>query len=307
MAQLTNTVMMVRPTAFNYNPQTAADNKFQHRAEGLTADQVRQKAMGEFEGLVAKLRANNIHVHEEEDTVKQSADAVFPNNWISFHQEGRIVVYPMRCQNRRLERRKDIIAFWKEKLRAEVLDYSPYEKQEKYLEGTGSMVLDRVNRIAYACTSLRTDAEVLNQFCQDLKYTQVIFKASHMVDGQLSPIYHTNVMMSIGDTFSIVCLESMQDKEDRKAVSDSLSNTGKDIIPISLGQMNEFAGNVLQLCSSDGKRLLVMSTRAFNSFTPEQLTIIRKHCDDIVHSPLDVIETLGGGGARCMLAEVFRP
>ena len=306
--QCTDTVLMIRPGCFNYNPKTAVDNRFQVQLKGLTPTQVQERALEEFEGLVSKLRSAKVNVIVEEDTLKVSTDTVFPNNWISFHQDHKIVIYPMKAENRRVEKRYDIVDFWKGKSEAEVVDYSRYEQEGKFLEGTGSMVLDRVNRIAFACKSQRTNIEMVDQFCTDLGYTPVIFSASQIVDGQSYPIYHTNVMLSIGDTFAIVCLDAIRDDAEKGRVLYTLLKCGKcTIIPISEEQMNSFAGNVLQLSSSDGRRLLVMSTRAFNSLSAGQLTAIHQHCSDIVHCSLETIETLGGGGARCMIAEIFPP
>ena len=306
--QCTDTVLMIKPACFNYNPVTAVDNCFQAQLGGLTPTQVQERALEEFEGLVSKLRSARVNVIVEEDTLKVSADTVFPNNWISFHQDHKIVIYPMKAENRRLEKRYDIVDFWKGKLGAEVVDYSQYEQEGKFLEGTGSLVLDRVNQIAFACKSQRTNIEMVDRFCTDFGYTPVIFNASQMVDGQSYPIYHTNVMLSIGDTFAIVCVDAIRDDAEKGRVLDSLLKCGKStIIPISIEQMNSLAGNVVQLSSSDGGNLLVTSTRAFNSFSASQLNVIRQHCSDIVHCSLETIETLGGGGARCMIAEIFPP
>ena len=307
--QVTDTVLMIKPSSFNYNPQTATDNSFQKHLEGLTANQIRKQALTEFYGLVSVLKSKGVSVYVEEDTLGTSEDAVFPNNWISYHHEGpKIVLYPMKAKNRRLERRTDIVTFWKDKLGADVIDYTGYEKEGKFLEGTGSLVLDRTNRIAYACKSLRTNTEVLERFCNDFSYSPVVFEASQDDgSGRLLPIYHTNVMLAIGEQFAVVCLESIQNNDERALVSQTLEKTGKEVIPVTESQVNGFAGNVLQLRGTDGKTFLVCSTQGYNSFTPEQLLVIRKHCSDIVHTPLDTIETGGGGGARCMLAEIFPP
>ena len=305
--QVTNRVMMIRSDVFGYNAQTAVDNQLQQPGDGWSDAQIREKSLREFDGLVKALRAHNVDVNVVEDTHKVSGDAIFPNNWISFHQEGKIVLYPMMALNRRLERAPDIVALWKEKLGVEVVDYTSFEKEGKFLEGTGSMILDRVNRIVYACMSRRTDVDVLWKFCHDFNYTPVLFQATTQCGDQYFPLYHTNVMMSVAETFAIVCLDCVRNKDERAALSDSLKKSGKEIIPISEGQVKGFAGNGLQLASCDGKKLFVMSTQSFNSFTSEQLGVIRTHCDAIVHSPLETIEKLGGGGARCMLAEVFPP
>lgn len=301
--QCTNTVLMIRSSCFNFNPVTAADNSFQKQS-GLSPAEIKEGSLREFDDFVSQLRSARVNVNVEEDTLKKSADAIFPNNWISFHQERKIVVYPMKVENRRLEKRYDLVKSWKEKLGAEVIDYSHYEQKEKFLEGTGSMVLDRVNQIVYSCKSLRTNVEMLDVFCTDLGYTPVVFTASLMVNSQPIPIYHTNVMLSIGDTFAIVCVDAIRDEAEKALVLDSLQKT-RTVVQISEEQVNSLAGNVIQLHSSDEKKLLVMSTGAFKSLTASQLATIRQHCDDIVHSPLEIIEALGGGGARCMIAEIF--
>ena len=309
-SQTTSRVMMVEPSCFNYNPQTAKDNAFQRKLTGLSGDAVHKQAMREFDQLSDKLIRAGVAVNREQDTQQSSEDAVFPNNWISFHDEEdrrqRIVLYPMMSERRRLERRNDLVSAWKQRLGAEVVDYTKYENEGKYLEGTGSMVLDRVNRVAYACESQRTHKDLFHLFCRELGFSPFLFKSySRDEYGQLCPIYHTNVMMSIGTSFAIVCLESITDAIHREKVQTRLKEDGKTVIPITLDQVNHFAGNTLEVSSKDGNSYLVMSTRAFESFTDGQKATICKHVDDIIHSPLETIETLGGGGARCMIAEVF--
>ena len=312
LSQTTSRVMMVEPTCFNYNPQTAKDNAFQRKITGLTHQDVHKRAMHEFNELARKLTQVGIAVNRTKDTQQASEDAVFPNNWISFHEDEnghrRIVLYPMMSERRRLERRNDLVSEWKHKLDAEVVDYTKYENEGKFLEGTGSMVLDRVNRVAYACESQRTHKDIFHQFCNDLGYTQHLFKSfSRDEFGQLAPIYHTNVMMSVGTTLAIVCLESIVDMAQREKVQTCLKRDGKTVVPITLEQVNHFAGNVLELRSSDNSSYLVMSTQAYNSFSEDQKDIFLKHVNGVIHSSLETIETLGGGGARCMLAEVFPP
>ena len=312
LSQTTSRVMMVEPTCFNYNPQTAKDNAFQRKLTGLSNDDVHRKAMHEFNGLSGKLTQFGIDVNRERDTKQSSEDAVFPNNWVSFHDEEdgrrRIVLYPMKSERRRLERRNDLVSEWKHRLDAEVIDYTKFENQGKFLEGTGSMVLDRVNRVAYACESQRTNTDVFHHFCRDLGYSPILFKSfSRDEFGKLSPIYHTNVMMSVGTTLAIVCLESIIDASHREKVQTRLKEDGKVVVPITLDQVNHFAGNVLELMNSEGNNYLVMSTRAYHAFTHHQKEIISTYVDGIIHSKLDTIETLGGGGARCMIAEVFPP
>ena len=310
--QTTSRVMMVEPSCFNYNPQTAKDNAFQRKMTGLTNEDVHRRAMHEFNELARKLTQAGIAVNRTKDTKQASEDAVFPNNWISFHKEAdgrrRIVLYPMMSERRRLERRNDLISEWKHKLDAEVVDYTKYENEGKFLEGTGSMVLDRENRVAYACESQRTHKDIFHRFCHDLGYSPYLFKSySRDEFGELTPIYHTNVMMSVGTTFAIVCLESILDVTHREKVQTRLRDDGKEVVPITLEQVDHFAGNVLELRSGDENSFLVMSTQAYNSFSEDQKGVILKHVNGIIHSSLETIETLGGGGARCMLAEVFPP
>ena len=313
MAQITNRVMMIKPACFNFNPETAPSNVFQSKIECMTDAQVQEKALLEFHTLVSKLKEVKIQVSIFDDIIKISSDSVFPNNWISFHSEcfgsPKVVLYPMLSEKRRKEKSEEVISHWTKALNSDLIDYSHFELQGKFLEGTGSMVLDRVHRIAYACTSPRTDVDVLNQFCRDFDYTPVVFRSSlsSKDDGHLHDVYHTNVMMSVGDTFAIICLESIPDEKERDQVVQSLEKTNKEIITITARQVNEFAGNVLQLASVDGRTHVIMSTRAFNVFTEQQRTLIKKHCDSIVSVPLDVIERAGGGGTRCMIAEVFPP
>ena len=311
LSQITSRVMMVEPSCFNYNPQTAKDNAFQRKLTGLTSDAVHKRAMHEFDQLSRKLAQAGVVVNRTKDTQQRSEDAVFPNNWISFHEDtdGRtkIVLYPMMSERRRLERRNDLVSEWKHRLGAEVIDYTEYENEGKYLEGTGSMVLDRLNKVAYACESQRTQKDLFHRFCHDLGYSPFLFKSySRDEYGQLCPIYHTNVMMSVGTTFAIVCLESIIDVAHRNKVHTRLKDDGKTVVPITLEQVNHFGGNVLQVKSfMDDSSYLVMSTQAYHAFTDDQREVISKHVNGIIHSSLETIETLGGGGARCMLAEVF--
>ncbi|QPH40200.1 citrulline utilization hydrolase CtlX [Pedobacter endophyticus] len=300
--QTTNHLLMIRPVDFKFNEQTAANNKFQ---EASTENDVQDRALKEFDGFVKLLSANDIDVTVVDDTLQpETPDSIFPNNWISLHDDGSVYLYPMFSENRRLERRKEIIDGLKEKFEVNhVADLSFYEQQHAFLEGTGSMVLDRDHKIAYAGLSVRTDEEVLNNFCMLTGYEPVSFQA---VDGANFPIYHTNVMMCVGDRFAVVCLDSIPDQEERLAVTLSLTSTGKEIIAISLDQMNHFAGNMLQVANTSGESLLVMSEQAYLSLTEEQVTVLEKYCR-IVYSPLYVIEQNGGGSARCMLAEIHLP
>ena len=307
--QTTDTVFMIEPTYFDYNPATAGDNLYQSLPNHLqlSGREVSDLAMQEFDSLVALLRQYGVRViiQSPPEEHVDCSDAVFPNNWVSFH-EGRIVVYPMMTENRRKERRMDLVKKFCEELSADVVDYTLWETEGKFLEGTGSMVLDRVNKICYACLSQRTDPVVLEQFCQDFDYQSVTFEASQTApDGQIWPVYHTNVMCSVGDTFALLCSESIRDPIQRNKVIDSMTSTGKVVIDVKENQVYQFAGNTLQLRSQSGKRLLVMSTRAYESLHSHQRSALLRHVDHILHVPLVVIETLGGGGARCMIAEVF--
>ena len=307
--QTTDKVFMIHPKYFNYNPATAEDNKYQVLPDYLkqsTPEAVSALAIGEFNSLVSLVKEHGVGVILEyplEDQ-RDCSDAVFPNNWVSFH-EGRIVLYPMMAENRRRERRWDVVKRLSKELRAEVVDYTKWEEDGKFLEGTGSMVLDRVNKICYACLSQRTHPDVLEQFCKDFEYKPVTFRASQAApDGQLWPVYHTNVICSIGDTFALLCSESIRALDQRKVVA-SIESTGKEVVDIKEEQVYQFAANTLQLRSKSGERLLVMSTAAYESLQEHQLAALRRHLDHILHVPLSTIEALGGGGARCMIAEVF--
>lgn len=293
---------MIRPVDFKFNEQTAGNNKFQV-ASGQS--DVQSLALNEFDGFVDLLRKNDVDVTVVDDTLQpETPDSIFPNNWVSFHDDGSVYLYPMFSENRRLERRKEILDGLKEKFEVNhVSDLSFYETQYAFLEGTGSMVLDRVNKIAYACLSVRTDQEVLDNFCLLTGYESVSFQA---VDSTNFPIYHTNVMMCIGDQFAVICLDAIPNQEERLAVTLSLNSTGKQIIEITLDQMNHFAGNMLQVANQSGESLLVMSEQAYLSLTADQLNILEKYAR-MVYAPLYTIEKNGGGSARCMLAEIHLP
>lgn len=300
--QTTNHILMIRPVDFKFNTQTAGNNKFQ---EATLQDNVQQQALAEFDGFVAMLRSNGVDVTVIDDTLQsETPDSIFPNNWVSFHEDGSVYLYPMFSENRRLERRRDIIDTIGEKFQLNhVSDLSFFEQQVLFLEGTGSMVLDRQNKIAYACLSVRTDEEVLNNFCMLTGYTPVAFQA---VDESRFPIYHTNVMMCIGDQFAVVCFDSIPNSAEKEMVKQSLLATGKELVDITFDQMNHFAGNMLQVKGKDGQSLLVMSEQAYLSLNPEQLATLTQYAK-IVHAPLYTIEKNGGGSARCMLAEVHLP
>lgn len=318
-SQVSDRVFMVRPTAFYSNPETAPDNVFQNLAAAANRETTQAAALGEFEGLVEKLIGAGVDVTVLEDASK-GPDAIFPNNWISFHsgkgpnkevEGGRghvISLFPMLSPHRRNERQKVIIEHWTKVLGAEVRNYCTFESEGMFLEGTGSMVFDRVNNIVYAGLSKRTHSIPLEQFCRDFKSKLVTFRAcSAMSNGKQIPIYHTNVMLQISTSFAVICLDSITDIGERELVRKTLESTGKEIIPVSLQQLSNFACNILQLRGAGGNLILVMSTRAYKSFTREQLATFARHSCSVVHSDLAVVETCGGGSARCMIAEVFPP
>jgi hypothetical protein len=300
--QTTNHILMIRPVDFKFNTETAGNNKFQQQS---AATDVQSLALAEFDGFVALLRSNGVQVTVIDDTLTPATpDSIFPNNWVSFHDNGEVILYPMFSENRRAERRSEIIDSIHEKfLITRTLDLSGNEKENIFLEGTGSLVLDRVNRIAYACLSLRTDKKVLAEFCSKAGYRSVVFNA---LDDQGFPIYHTNVMMCIGSEFAVVCFDSVPDIAERAALKQSFIDTHKEIIDISFAQMNQFAGNMLEVKSDTGEDLLVMSEQAYLSLTSEQITALSKHCR-LIYAPLYTIEKNGGGSARCMLAEIHLP
>lgn len=300
--QSTNHILMIRPVDFKFNEQTAGNNKFQ---EASTQDNVQAEALKEFDGFVDLLRKNDVDVTVVDDTLSpEKPDSIFPNNWVSFHEDGSVYLYPMFSENRRLERRKDILEELKNKFEVNhVSDLSFYEQQHLFLEGTGSMVLDRPNKIAYACLSVRTDEEVLNNFCMLTSYEPVAFQA---IDAERFPIYHTNVMMCVADQFAVICLESIPNVDEKEKVALSLIDSGKKIIEITLAQMNRFAGNMLQVKNAQGENLLVMSEQAYLCLTPEQVATLEQF-NKIIYAPLYTIEKNGGGSARCMLAEVHLP
>ncbi|UOX34063.1 arginine deiminase-related protein [Flavobacterium sediminilitoris] len=309
MNQTTNTILMIRPVAFRMNEQTAVNNYYQKVLDGLLPATVNAKAQAEFDAYVEKLRAVGINVIVVDDTVSpDTPDSIFPNNWVSFHETGDVVLYPMFAENRRQERREDILDILEEKgfLINEIMDYTSAEEDEFFLEGTGSIVLDRKNGIAYCALSPRADEELFIEFCEDFDYSPVIFEAFQTVNGQRKHIYHTNVIMCVAETFAVICADCIDDKAERKMVLSNLKESGKEVILITEEQVNSFAGNMLQVQGKDNERFLIMSNAAYESLTKEQVGKIEKHCK-IVHASLDIIEACGGGSARCMMAEVFLP
>jgi len=306
--QYTSTILMVEPTAFYYNPETAVNNFFQTETNDSKED-IQAEALKEFNQMVSDLRSKGVNVITLKDTpTPHTPDSIFPNNWISFHANGNVVLYPMFAKNRRDERREEeVLSLLEEKgfLINDVIDFTSAEEDEIFLEGTGSIILDRENELAYACISQRTDEDLLIEFCEELEYTPVIFHANQTVNGDRKPIYHTNVMMCIADKYAVVCLDSIDDKKEKKNVCEYLLESGKEIIAITEAQMHQFAGNMLQV-GGLGQSYLVMSQTAFNSLSDDQKTKIENY-NPILPVKIDLIEKLGGGSARCMMAEVFLP
>ena len=308
MKQVTNTILMIRPVAFRMNEQTAVNNYFQEDLDLKNAE-INKKAQEEFDSFVGKLQDAGINVIvESDDLLMDTPDSVFPNNWVSFHENGDVAIYPMFAENRRKERREEIfIRLENEGFKIEnIVDYTEAEEEGIFLEGTGSLVLDRINRKAYCALSPRADEELFIEFCEDFEYSPIIFTANQSVDNERLPIYHTNVMMCMGEKFCVICLDAIDDKKEKKNVLMHLREDKKEVIAISESQMHHFAGNMLELSNDLGEHICVMSSAAYNSLNIDQLEKLQKHCK-IVHSNIDTIETCGGGSARCMMAEVFLP
>jgi hypothetical protein len=301
--QSTNSVLMIRPSRFYPNPETAPDNAFQRRA-GRDIDALTGLARTEFDTAVQALRDAGIKVHLFEDTPEpEKPDAVFPNNWISTHHDGRIALFPMYSALRRRERRHDIIEELRQHYRVtKVIDYSQFEEEGWCLEGTGSLVLDHVNRIAYASLSNRSNPKVIQRFADDFGYEPVTF-TSIGIDGQ--PIYHTNVMMCIGTNFALAGLAMIPDKAERQKLRERLQASGKEIVELEPQQVANFAGNAIELNDVNGEKLLVVSARAVPMLTEEQRTVLKRHMR-LVPLRLPTIE-MGGGSARCMLATIHLP
>ena len=307
MKQTTNTILMVRPASFRMNEQTAVNNYYQQKLAGMLPATINAKAQQEFDAFVIKLRAVGVNVIVIEDTKEpDTPDALFPNNWISFHENGDVAIYPMFAENRRLEKREDVLEILETKgfEIKNVIDYSEAEEEGVFLEGTGSMILDRTNSKAYCALSPRADEELFIEFCEDFEYTPVIFTANQTINEKREAIYHTNVMMCVAENFVVICVEAIDDKKEKKNVLKHFKSDRKEIIAITEKQVNQFAGNMLQVKGANNERFLIMSSSAYKSLTKEQLQKIEKH-NAIIHSPLDTIEFCGGGSARCMMAEVF--
>jgi hypothetical protein len=304
-------VLMVRPARFGFNPETAASNAFQSapspgQVPGRIGTDAQASALREFDGLADQLQRAGIEVVVGEDTPEPpKPDAIFPNNWVSFHHDGTVVLYPMLAPNRRQERREDLLRRVTREGGFRVVrtvDLTHRETEGEFLEGTGSMVLDRTNRIAYACLSPRTDLDVLGEFAQLLDYELVTFEA---LDVDASPIYHTNVLMAVGTRFAVLCADVVRDHGSRTAVTEKLCATGHRVIEISIGQMERFAGNLLELAAPSGK-VIALSTNAWGSLEPPQRRVLEGE-GTVVAADIPVIERLGGGGVRCMLAEIHLP
>jgi hypothetical protein len=300
--QTTSNILMIRPVNFSFNAETAVNNAFQVPGQDSNAQ---EKASREFDLFVEKLRSYEINVTVINDTPDPNTpDSIFPNNWISFHDDGTVVLYPMFAVNRRAERKQHVLQdIFNQFDHSRLVDLSSSEKQNLFLEGTGSMVLDRENKIAYACLSPRTNLSLLHQFCEKLGYTSVSF---HAKDQNGQEIYHTNVMMCVADRYVVICLDSIPEQREKEHVVNTINSTNKQIIEITIDQMNAFAGNMLQVNNKQGQPFLVMSSQAYHSLFDEQLATLESF-NPIIHSDLTTIETNGGGSARCMMAEIFLP
>jgi len=307
MRQITDTIFMVRPIQFRLNEETAVNNYYQD--EGVKIIDQNKKAQDEFDAFAKALQDKGINVLIVQDRIEfDTPDSIFPNNWISTHENGDVALYPMFAENRRRERRPDAM----ELMETEgfqinnVIDYTSAEDEGIFLEGTGSLLLDRVNRKAYCSLSARADEEMMIEFCEDFEYTPVIFKAYQTVGDERLSIYHTNVMMALGEDYAVICLDSIDDKKEAKNVLNHLKEDGKEVIKITEAQVNAFAGNMMQVHNDKGERILVMSDQAYNSLTAVQIEKLETY-NEILHPSISTIETLGGGSVRCMMAEVFLP
>ena len=307
MKQSTNSILMIRPNNFGYNEETALDNHYQN--QGSLEMDSNENAQKEFDNMVFNLRQNGISVYVfQDDDINYTPDSIFPNNWISFHENGDIGLYPMYAENRRLERRPEVIKFLEDEgfNIDNIVDYSSAESENKFLEGTGSMILDRENRIAYCSISKRSNEDLFIEFCEDFEFTPVLFNSYQSVGDKRLPIYHTNVMMCVATNYVVICLDSIDDKKQRKNVSNFINESGKKIIEISENQVESFAGNMLELLNDKGDSILVMSKSAESSLSEIQKNSIKKY-SRIVSSNINTIEVCGGGSARCMMAEIFLP
>lgn len=309
MQQTTNSILMVRPVNFRMNEQTAVNNYYQKPIDGILPETINLKAQKEFDAYVEKLQNIGVDVIVVNDKLEfDTPDSIFPNNWLSFHENGNVGLYPMFAENRRLERREDILETLEKKgfQINTIIDYTSAEEEHVFLEGTGSVILDRVNRKAYCALSPRADEELFIEFCEDFEFFPVVFTSNQTVNGERKPIYHTNVMMCVAETFTVICLSSIDDKKARKNVIKHLKEDGKAIIDITEEQVNNFAGNMLQVKGANDERYLIMSQAAYDALTDSQIKTLEKHTK-ILSSSLETIEACGGGSARCMMAEIFLP
>jgi hypothetical protein len=300
---------MVRPVNFRMNEQTAVNNYYQKPIDGILPETINLKAQKEFDAYVEKLQNIGVDVIVVNDKLEfDTPDSIFPNNWLSFHENGNVGLYPMFAENRRLERREDILETLEKKgfQINTIIDYTSAEEEHVFLEGTGSVILDRVNRKAYCALSPRADEELFIEFCEDFEFFPVVFTSNQTVNGERKPIYHTNVMMCVAETFTVICLSSIDDKKARKNVIKHLKEDSKAIIDITEEQVNNFAGNMLQVKGANDERYLIMSQAAYDALTDSQIKTLEKHTK-ILSSSLETIEACGGGSARCMMAEIFLP
>ncbi len=295
-------LLMIRPAAFGFNPLTAASNAFQGHSD---LSEVHQKALSEFDRMVDLLESHDINVHVIEDTpTPLKPDVLFPNNWISFHDDGNVILYPMLAENRRMERRMDLVdQLRRDYIIHDIVDLSASEQNNEFLEGTGSLVIDYVNSIAYACRSPRTNEALVRKLCELLQYTPVLFDA---VDENGIPIYHTNVVMCIGTTFAVICLDAVRSEADQDLILDNFERTGHKVVAISYEQMKAFAGNMMEVRSRNGEPIVLLSERAFNSLLPGQVDAISRHAE-MLPIPIETIENVGGGSVRCMVAGIYLP
>lgn len=303
--QSTQHILMVKPAAFGFNTMTAKDNVYQHSLPNDKEDEIHLRAVHEFDAFVERLQKEGVDVLIAFDSpLPKKSNAIFPNNWFTTHSNGSLILYPMYAENRRSERRRSIIDFIESNFIVEKeVDFSHYEADDLFLEGTGSMILDRINQICYACLSKRTDKDLLEEFGQQTNCKVILFNAT---DGDDIPIYHTNVMMAMASDFVIICLESIRDSHQKTLLLDSFQKTNKEVIDISLEQVAHFCGNVLEVQNQKGEKILVMSEQAYNAFNQEQKACIEQYCK-VVYAPIYTIEEVGGGGTRCMMAEIFLP
>ncbi|MGB5982221.1 MAG: arginine deiminase-related protein [Nonlabens sp.] len=307
MRQITDTVFMIRPVQFRLNEQTAVNNFYQDEDASIVNEN--EKAQEEFDAFAKALQVKGINVIiVDDDNKHDTPDSIFPNNWISTHENGDVVLYPMFAENRRYERRPEVLdTIEQHGFKIEnIVDYTSAEDQGVFLEGTGSLLLDRANEIAYCSLSDRAHEELLIEFCEDLEFTPVIFTAYQSVNGERKPIYHTNVMMALGERYAVVCLDAIDDKKERKNLLQHLKKSEKEVIAITERQVNSFAGNMMQVLNDAGERFLIMSNTAYKSLTKEQVSKLEKY-NEIIHPDITTIETLGGGSVRCMMAEIFLP